>query len=263
MADRAVVEVRGVSRTFRGPRGEMVALKDVNLTIGAGEFVTVVGPSGCGKSTLLNLIVGLIEPTQGELWYAGEPYRGINHDIGYVTQADNLFPWRTVLRNVTFGLEMRHIGTRKDRRRRALELLDQVGLQGFAGHYRHELSGGMRQRVNIVRTIAYNPKVILLDEPFGPLDVQNRLQLQDLLLRLWQSRPGTTVIFITHDLTEAIALGDRVVVMSARPGRVREVFPVTLPRPRDIYTIHTNQIFRSLYDKVWAHLAEEMRMTTS
>ncbi|HET7850535.1 MAG TPA: ABC transporter ATP-binding protein [Pseudolabrys sp.] len=259
MAIENIVELRGIERTFRGPRGEVPALKGVDLNIAAGEFLTVVGPSGCGKSTLLNIIVGLIEPTRGELLYAGRPYRGINHDIGYVTQADNLFPWRTVLRNVTFGLEMRHLGTRSQRNRRALELLVQVGLKDFAGHYRHELSGGMRQRVNIVRTLAYNPKVILLDEPFGPLDVQNRLQLQDLLLRLWHERPGTTVIFITHDLTEAIGLGDRVVVMSARPGRVREIVTVTLPRPRDIYTIHTNPVFRDLYDRIWAHLAEEMR----
>jgi NitT/TauT family transport system ATP-binding protein len=263
MTAENIVELRGVARAFRGPRGEVVALKDVDLEIPTGQFLTVVGPSGCGKSTLLNIIVGLIEPTRGEQYYAGKPYRGINRDIGYVTQSDNLFPWRTVLRNVTFGLDMRGIGRRQERKNRALELLEQVGLQDFAGHYRHELSGGMRQRVNIVRTLAYNPKIILLDEPFGPLDVQNRLQLQDLLLRLWQDRPGTTVIFITHDLTEAIGLGDRVVVMSARPGRVREIVPVTLPRPRDIYTIHTDPTFRALYDRIWTHLAEEMRATES
>jgi NitT/TauT family transport system ATP-binding protein len=261
MAVENIVELRNVAQAFRGARGEVVALKGVDLQIPPGEFLTVVGPSGCGKSTLLNILVGLIQPTGGEQLYAGKPYRGINRDIGYVTQADNLFPWRTVLRNVTFGLEMRHIGTRKEREERAMALLEQVGLKDFAGHYRHELSGGMRQRVNIVRTLAYNPKIILLDEPFGPLDVQNRLQLQDLLLRLWQDRPGTTVIFITHDLTEAIGLGDRVVVMSARPGRVREIVPVPLPRPRDIYTIHTDPIFRDLYDRIWAQLAEEMRVS--
>jgi ABC-type nitrate/sulfonate/bicarbonate transport system ATPase subunit len=260
MVSRNIIELRGVSRSFRGPRGEVTALKSVDLDIAAGEFLTVVGPSGCGKSTLLNIIVGLIAPTQGEQRYAGTPYRDVNLDIGYVTQSDNLFPWRTVLTNVTFGLEMRRIGDRGERRRRALDLLERVGLRDFAYHYRHELSGGMRQRVNIVRTLAYNPKVILLDEPFGPLDVQNRLQLQDLLLSLWHDRPGTTVIFITHDLTEAIGLGDRVLVMSARPGRVREIVPVGLPRPRDIYTIHTDPRFRKLYDEIWAHLADEMRV---
>jgi|SRR5690242_19347298 len=263
MAADSIIELRGVSRSFLSPRGdEMLALKDVHLDVARGEFLTIVGPSGCGKSTLLNIIVGLIEPTDGELLYGGKSYHGINREIGYVTQADNLFPWRTVLRNVTFGLDMRRKGDRGERKQRALDLLKQVGLDEFAFHYRHELSGGMRQRVNIVRTLAYNPQVLLLDEPFGPLDVQNRLQLQDLLLRLWEERPGTTVIFITHDLTEAIGLGDRVVVMSARPGRVREIVPVPLPRPRDIYTIHTNPVFRTLYDRIWAGLAEEMRTTT-
>ena len=254
-----ILSLRGVSRTFRSPRGEVVALRDVDLDVREGEFVTVVGPSGCGKSTLLNLMVGLMEPTRGELLYRGRPSRGINRDIGYVTQADNLFPWRTALQNVSFGLDMRRIGTSAERRDRARRLLARVGLAGFENHYRHELSGGMRQRVNIVRTLAYEPKLILLDEPFGPLDAQTRLQLQDLLLTLWGERPGTTLVFITHDLTEAIALGDRVVVMSARPGRVREVVPVDLTRPRDIFSIHTDARFRAIYDRVWAHLAEEMK----
>ena len=254
-----ILSLRGVSRAFRSPRGEVVALRDVDLDVHEGEFVTVVGPSGCGKSTLLNLMVGLLEPTRGEFLYGGRPSRGINREIGYVTQADNLFPWRTALQNVSFGLDMRRIGRRAERHRKAMRLLARVGLTGFENHYRHELSGGMRQRVNIVRTLAYEPKLILLDEPFGPLDAQTRLQLQDLLLTLWGERPGTTLVFITHDLTEAIALGDRVVVMSARPGRVREVVPVNLPRPRDIFSIHTDARFRAIYDRVWAHLAEEMK----
>lgn len=256
-----VISLRRVSRVFRAQRGDVTALAEVNLDIQAGEFVTMVGPSGCGKSTALNLIIGLLDPTSGELLFRGSSMRGINPEIGYVTQADNLFPWRTVLENVTFGLEMRGIGTRADRRERAMSLIKRVGLDGFENHYRHELSGGMRQRVNIVRTLAYDPKVILLDEPFGPLDAQTRLQLQDLLLKLWQERSDTTIIFITHELTEAIALADRVVVMSARPGKVREIVKVGLPRPRDIYTIHTDPQFRSLYDQVWEHLADEMRQT--
>jgi NitT/TauT family transport system ATP-binding protein len=138
-------------------------------------------------------------------------------------------------------------------------LLDKVGLAGFHTHYRHELSGGMRQRVNIVRTLAYDPKVILLDEPFGPLDAQTRLNLQDLLLQLWQERRGTTIVFVTHDLTEAVALADRVVVMTARPGRILDVVPVPLARPRNIFTIHTQPEFRELYDKLWLHLASEMK----
>jgi NitT/TauT family transport system ATP-binding protein len=254
-----IISLRGVSRVFRGQRGEVVALAEVDFDVFEGELVTVVGPSGCGKSTLLNIIVGLLEPSAGEKDFEGRPSAGINPAIGYVTQSDNLFPWRTVFGNVVFGLEMRGIGARAQRRERAMALIDKVGLTGFEHHYRHELSGGMRQRVNIIRTLAYDPKVILLDEPFGPLDAQTRLQLQDLLLDLWRERAGSTLIFITHDLTEAIALGDRVVVMSARPGRVREVVPVDLARPRDIFTISTEPEFRALYDRVWAHLADEMR----
>ena len=254
-----ILSLRGVSRRFSSSRNDVSALVDFDLDIAEGEFISIVGPSGCGKSTLLNIIVGLMEASGGTVQYRGSPHHGINPEIGYVTQADNLFPWRSALHNVTFGLEMRGIGTPEDRERRAAKLLDQVGLAGFHTHYRHELSGGMRQRVNIVRTLAYDPKVILLDEPFGPLDAQTRLNLQDLLLKLWQERPGTTIIFVTHDLTEAVALADRVVVMTARPGRIRDVVPVPLDRPRNIFTIHTRPEFRELYDKLWLHLASEMK----
>jgi len=258
-ASPPILSLRGVSRTFRADRGDVAALSGFDLDLAEGEFVAVVGPSGCGKSTLLNILVGLLEATAGSLLFRGEPLRGIRREIGYVTQADHLFPWLSALRNVRFGLDMRGLGTPEQRSRRAAELLDRVGLAGFHDHYRHELSGGMRQRVNIVRALAYDPQVILLDEPFGPLDAQTRLNLQDLLLRLWQERAGTTIVFVTHDLTEAIALADRVVVMTARPGRIREVVPVNLPRPRDIFTIHTDPAFRALYDRLWAHLAQEMK----
>lgn len=256
-----IISLRDVSRVFHAQRGDVVALSDVDLDIAEGEFVTMVGPSGCGKSTALNVIVGLLEASSGQVLFRGEPSIGINKEIGYVTQSDNLFPWRTVIENVMFGLEMQGIGSKAERREKAMALLDQVGLNGFHDHFRHELSGGMRQRVNIVRTLAYDPKVILLDEPFGPLDAQTRLQLQDLLLELWRERTGTTVIFITHELTEAIALADRVVVMSARPGRVREIVPVDIPRPRDIFTIQTEPKFRDIYDRIWEHLGEEMKVS--
>jgi NitT/TauT family transport system ATP-binding protein len=261
VSSQPIIELRNVSRRFVSERNDVTALAEASLAIAPGEFVTVVGPSGCGKSTILNIIVGLLDPTTGERLYKGKPFNGVNHDIGYVTQADNLFPWRTVVQNVEFGLELRGIGSKAERRDRAMELITRVGLEKFAGHFRHELSGGMRQRVNIVRTLAYNPAVLLLDEPFGPLDAQTRLQLQDLLLKLWQERSETTVVFITHDLTEAIALADRVVVMSARPGRIVETVPVDLPRPRDIYSISTDPQFRAIYDKLWDRLADEMRVT--
>jgi NitT/TauT family transport system ATP-binding protein len=261
-AKRSVITLQEVSRRFRTARSEIYALSEINLDIQEGEFVTVVGPSGCGKSTVLNIIVGLLDPTTGTRLFRGVSTKGINLEIGYVTQQDNLFPWRTVLGNVTFALEMRQIGTSASRRDRAMELIERVGLKGFEHHYRHELSGGMRQRVNIIRALIYNPKVILLDEPFGPLDAQTRLQLQDLLLKLWVERAETTLVFITHDLSEAIALADRVVVMTARPGRVREIVNVDLPRPRDIYTIHTDTHFREIYDRIWQHLADEMRVAS-
>ena len=248
-----------MDRVFSSARGDVVALKGIDLTVSEGEFVTVVGPSGCGKSTVLNVVVGLLEPSSGEKLYKGKPSRGVNKNIGYVTQADNLFPWRTVIENVTFGLEMRGVGNKSEREDRACELLKRVGLTGFEKHYRHELSGGMRQRVNIVRTLAYEPEVILLDEPFGPLDAQTRLNLQDLLMQLREERPKTTFMFITHDLAEAITLGDRCAVMSARPGRIRDVIEVPLGHPRDVYTINTHPDFRRLFDEVWEHLSEEMR----
>jgi len=258
-SSQTILSLRGISHRFRAGRGDVTALSGFDLDIAEGEFLALVGPSGCGKSTLLNIAVGLLEASAGRLLFRGAPWRGINREIGYVTQADNLFPWRTALHNVMFGLEMRGLGTAQERRARAAALLDRVGLAGFHHRYRHELSGGMRQRVNIVRTLAYDPKIILLDEPFGPLDAQTRLNLQDLLLRLWQERSSTTIVFVTHDLTEAIALADRVVVMSPRPGRIREVVPVPLPRPRDIFSIHTDPAFRSIYDRLWEHLAPEMK----
>ena len=254
-----VIELKDLGRVFNSERGQVVALEGIDLTIREGEFVTLVGPSGCGKSTVLNIIVGLLEPSSGELLYRGRPTRGVNRAIGYITQSDNLFPWRTVLENVTFGLEMRGIGTKAERSEKAREMLARVGLSGFEDHYRHELSGGMRQRVNIVRTLVYDPEVILLDEPFGPLDAQTRLNLQDLLMQLREERPRNTFVFITHDLSEAIALGDRAAVMSARPGRIRDTVEVPLAHPRDVYTVTTEARFRDLYDRLWTHLAEEMR----
>lgn len=254
-----LVKLRNVSRRFRSPRGDVVALSDVSFEVKEGEFVTVVGPSGCGKSTVLNIIVGLLEATSGEALFRGKPITGTNVEIGYVTQSDNLFPWKTILENVSFGLELQGLGAPAERREKALSLMEKVGLKGFEHHFRHELSGGMRQRANIVRTLAYDPPLILLDEPFGPLDAQTRLQLQDLLLNLRTEHEETTFIFITHDLTEAIALADRVVVMTARPGKIREIVPVDLPRPRDIYNVHTDPRFREIYDRIWGHLADEMK----
>lgn len=252
------LRLESVSKTFHSRGGEVEAVRELSLEVPRGEFVTVVGPSGCGKSTLMNLIVGLVEPTSGTIYYDGRVVDGINTEIGYVTQDDNLFPWRTVLRNVEFGMEVRHFPA-KERRERALRFMERVGLRGFEKHYPHELSGGMRQRANIIRTLCYNPKVILMDEPFGPLDAQTRLQLQAQLLDLWHEQEDTTIVFITHDLVEAIALADRVIVMTKRPGQIKKVYQVDLARPRDVYTLQFQEDFQKIYRDLWAVLETEVR----
>jgi len=253
-----ILRLSGVNRVFESRGRRVVALDDFTLDIQRGEFLTIVGPSGCGKSTVLNLVVGLLDVSGGTIHYKDRQHAGVNTEIGYVTQEDNLFPWRTVLGNVEFGMEVRKLPS-KTRRQQAERLIAEVGLAGFEHHYRHELSGGMRQRVNIIRTLSYEPEVILMDEPFGPLDAQTRLQLQNQLLQLWQQRPGTTIVFITHDLNEAIALADRVVVMTRRPGRIKAVFPVPIPRPRDIFSLQRDPTFRDLHDQIWTILEDEMR----
>ena len=252
-----ILSIRHVSRDFV-TRGRMVhAVADVSLDVAPGEFLTIVGPSGCGKSTLLNMTSGLLPASSGEILYKGVPIRSVNAEIGYVTQADNLYPWRTLRENVEFPLEVRGVA-RSDRRRRVAELIERVGLGGFEDHYPYELSGGMRQRGNIVRTLSYDPQVILMDEPFGPLDAQTRLILQDQLLRLWDAA-RKTIVFITHDLGEAVALADRVVVMTARPGRIKSIRPVPIARPRDLFHIHDDEHFRRTYDRLWEDLEAEVR----
>jgi NitT/TauT family transport system ATP-binding protein len=253
----AILSLRGIARDFV-TRGRVVcAVADLDLDVGRGEFLTVVGPSGCGKSTLLNMLAGLLPPSAGTMRYEAAAIVGVNTAIGYVTQADNLYPWRTLRENVEFPLEVRGVA-KAERKRRAGELIERVGLGGFEDHYPHELSGGMRQRGNIIRTLSYDPKVILMDEPFGPLDAQTRLILQDQLLHLWDAA-RKTIVFITHDLGEAVALADRVVVMTARPGRVKSICPVPIARPRDLFHIHDDEHFRRTYDRLWEDLEEEVR----
>jgi NitT/TauT family transport system ATP-binding protein len=253
-----MVEIVGVTKRFTGRGGNAItAVESTNLGIRAGEFVTIVGPSGCGKSTLLNLISGLTRPSEGTLRFKGNVVRGVNRRIGYITQQDNLMPWRTLRDNVAFPLEIAGI-PKLERYERTEAWLQRVGLEGFEDAYPHELSGGMRQRANIVRTLVYEPDVLLMDEPFGPLDAQTRLLLQDDLLDLWESM-RKTILFVTHDLTEAIALADRVVLMSARPGRIVRIDEVDIPRPRDIFHIHDNARFRALYDDIWRELELQVR----
>ena len=255
-----VISIRGVGHVFRTKGRRVQALLETNLDIAAGEFLTIVGPSGCGKSTLMNVIVGLFTPSAGTVLFKGQKHESVNRSIGYVTQADNLYPWRTLRKNLEFPLEVRGV-PRAERRERVERLIYRVGLAGFEESYPHELSGGMRQRANIVRTLVYDPDVILMDEPFGPLDAQTRLILQNQLLELWQEE-RKTIVFITHDLSEAVALADRVMVMSARPGRIKAIEKVPIPRPRDLFEIHTDDRFRDTYRVLWNSLEEEVKKSS-
>ncbi len=255
----ALLSIEGVSKEYRVRGKSVLALDSINLAVDQGEFVTIVGPSGCGKSTLLNLIVGLLRSSSGRIFFRGDPIDGISTKIGYVTQKDNLLPWRTLIENVEIALEIRGI-TATDRRVRAEEMIDRVGLGGFEEHYPHELSGGMRQRANIIRTLIYDPELILMDEPFGPLDAQTRIVLQDQLLKLWLESKKT-IVFITHDLIEAIALADRVVLMTSRPGRIKSIETISIPRPRDVFQIHESSEFRAAYERLWQELRPEVTLT--
>jgi NitT/TauT family transport system ATP-binding protein len=230
--NQPIVEARNVTIRYNSKNNSSVlAVDDLNLTINRGEFVTIVGSSGCGKTSFLYAIDGLLPIQGGQILVQGQPIDGPGHDRAVVFQEFALLPWRSVLSNIAFGLEIRKAPKAK-RLETARSLVDLVGLNGFEDRYPHELSGGMRQRVGIARALAIEPDILLMDEPFGALDAQTRETMQEELLRIWQST-GKTVIFVTHDIDEAIYLADRVVVMKARPGRIREILPVDLPRPRN------------------------------
>ncbi|MGA9275648.1 ABC transporter ATP-binding protein [Ilumatobacter sp.] len=251
-----MIEYSNVSKSFVGQDGTTVqALSGVDLTVGRGEFVTVLGPSGCGKTTLLKATAGLIPWDDGEITVAGEPVRGPGPDRAMVFQNFALLPWATVLRNVTFGLEMRKV-PKKERDQRARDLIQMVGLEGFESKRPAELSGGMQQRVGIARALAVQPQVLLMDEPFGAVDEQTRRLLQEELLAIWE-RTELTVVFITHSMEEAVLLGDRVVLMSARPGRIAEIVDVPIERPR---SQDVDALERSAeYTEISAHLWERLR----
>jgi len=226
----AKLQVRGLSKAFRDDGATLEALRDFSLQVETGQFVTIIGPSGCGKSTLFNLIVGLDEPDAGEIWLDGSPVPRRAGLFGYMPQRDLLLPWRSVVANASLARELHGVPPERARAA-AAELLPLFGLQEFASAYPAALSGGMRQRVALLRTILTDREVLLLDEPFGALDALTRRELQDWLLRAWEQF-GRTVLFITHDVSEALYLGDRVIVLSPRPGQVVSDLAVDLPRPR-------------------------------
>lgn len=255
--DQAAVIMGDLSHDFVAPDGtSMEVLRDVCVTVREKEFFTVVGPSGCGKSTLLNITSGLLRPSSGSVRCLQGNRNLEQTEIGYITQDSNLFPWFTVIQNVMMPLEIRRV-PKRERVDRAREWLDIVGLSEFENHYPSQLSGGMQKRCSIARTMVYEPEVLLMDEPFGALDAITKTTLQKTILDLWQRRQ-TSVIFITHDLTEAIALSDRVAVMTGRPGRIRDTFDVPLQRPRDVYNIVDLPEFKALRRELWRLLETEL-----
>lgn len=251
----AALALSNISKTFHTDNGEQVqALAPASLDIQQGEFVSIIGPSGCGKSTLFNIIGGMVMSDTGSVRVDGQSVTGTHKDIGMVFQEESTFPWRTVLDNVAFPLEVAGIG-RAEREEKARHFIQLVGLKGFEGRYPHQLSGGMRQRTSIARTLASEPRILLMDEPFGALDEQTRLLLGDKLLQICSELNQTTVL-ITHNITEAVQLSDKVVVMSYRPGTIKQVVDIDLPRPRGSELIATDEFGRYV-GRIWEDLREE------
>ena len=252
-----MLSLRKVSKTFGGRDdaiATVTAVDAVSLEVRGGEFFSIIGPSGCGKSTLLRIIGGLMPPSDGELIVAGEPVTGPHPSIAMVFQEESTFPWRTTLANVEFGLQMRGVPERT-RRKTALDMIGLVGLSGFEQRYPSELSGGMKQRVAIARALVLEPKILLMDEPFGALDEQTRIILGEELLKI-RDQLRQTIVLVTHNINESVQLSDRVMVMTARPGRVKSIVDIDLPHPRDS-TIIASERFGRLVGQVWGALREE------
>ena len=253
----AILTLRNVSKFFGDADNgseQVVAIKDVSLDVSAGEFFSIIGPSGCGKSTLLRIIGGLLTASSGELTVGSDKVNGPHPWLGMVFQEESTFPWRTTLGNVEFGLEMRGV-SQDQRRQKSREMIRLVGLSGFEERYPSELSGGMKQRVAIARALVLEPKILLMDEPFGALDEQTRIILGEELLRI-RDQLKQTIILVTHNINESVQLSDRVIIMTARPGRVKEVVPIDLPHPRDS-TIIASDRFGKLVGQVWGALRDE------
>lgn len=256
--DAARIEITGLTKRYLTPKGEtFTAIRDVSLTVEPGQFCAIVGPTGCGKSTTLAQVSGLEPPSEGGVAVGGQRVAGITHGVSYMFQADSLFPWKSVLGNVMMGPVL--LGTsKKQATTLALDWLRRVGLAGFEDRYPHQLSGGMRKRVAMAAALINRPRILLMDEPFGALDVQTKAIMQGELLQLWEElRPS--VLFITHDLDEAVALSDRVAIMTSSPGTVKELFDIDLPRPRgDVQTLRHEPEFQAIQGRIWESLKDEV-----
>jgi NitT/TauT family transport system ATP-binding protein len=254
-----LIEIKGVSKSFAFKGSVIQALTPVDLVVPQGAFVSFVGPSGCGKSTLLNMIAGITAPSAGSIVQQGRTVQGVNTGIGYMTQQDSLLPWRTAAQNVGLPLTIR--GEKRGAiDARVAEMLQRVGLADFADHFPSQLSGGMRKRAALAQVLSYDPDTILMDEPFGALDAQLKLVLQAQLLALWESS-RKTIVFVTHDLAEAILLSDIVVVFSGRPGRIKAIKTIDIPRPRDAFQGQFTPEFKQIYVELWELLAPEISRT--
>lgn len=255
------LELKNIYKHFQDVGVRTVeALRDINLAVTGGEFVSIVGASGCGKTTLLRMVDGLESPSSGSILLDGQPVGKANTDRAFVFQADSLLPWRTILENVAIGLELQGMEAR-ERRRMAAEYIALVGLRGFEGHYPHQISGGMRQRANLARALVVNPELLLMDEPFASLDAQTREIMQSELLRIW-SASKKTVVFVTHQIDEAVYLSDRIVVLCARPGSIKEEVLIDMPRPRPLATKRTAE-FVQYTDRVWSLIESDVRESIS
>jgi sulfonate transport system ATP-binding protein len=258
-AGRVRIAVRDLGKTFALRGRGLRAVDSVGFEISEGEFVALIGPSGCGKSTILNIVAGLLPATSGVVTIDGAAVVADrpNPNVGYVFQRDTVYPWRTVARNIAYGLELAGV-PRAERDRRVARMIRDAGLDGFADAFPLALSGGMRQRVALMRTLITRPQLLLMDEPFGALDTHTKLEMHRILLDIWE-REKQTVLFVTHDLGEALTLSDRIIVLSARPGRIKEIFAVSLPRPRDAVTLRESPDFADAFSRIWHSLGEEFK----
>ena len=255
--DAERIDVRGLSKSFQLAGTAIEAVRDVSFTVRRGEFVALLGPSGSGKSTILNMIATLVKPSSGQILIDGKPVIAgkATPDVGYVFQRDTLFPWRTVADNIGYGLELAGV-PEAERSERVAACVAQAGLRGFEQAYPSALSGGMRQRAALMRTLVVEPQVLLMDEPFGALDTHTKIDMHEVLLRIWD-REQQTVLFVTHDLGEALTLADRIILFSARPGQVKDMFEVDIARPRDAVKVRETPRYAELFQHIWHSLGEE------